>query len=113
MITAVRRKRDGLLADIQIVSMTIPEPRIKNAQAEHGGRKSDWEVVEIDEGLWTDYNPRSKQYLNMDENGVAVLTQTEPEPVIEEESVDMAAKIQTLEEKIDRLEALIEASIRG
>lgn len=115
-ITAVRRKEDGRLADIQIVEFTVPDLRIKNAQAEHGGRKTDWEVIEIDEGLWSDYNPRSEQFLNFDENGIAALTQTEaaPEPELEPEpsAIDMPAKIQELEDKIVRLEAMIQASIR-
>lgn len=47
--TAVRRKNDGTLADIQS-SANRPaavEARIANAIKQHGGAAADWELVEL------------------------------------------------------------------
>lgn len=83
MITAVRRKVDGLLADVQ-ESAFFPadtSPRLQNAIAQLGGTAEDWAVYEVPASEWQNINLFGRQFATLSNNQITTLAQSNP-PVL-------------------------------
>jgi hypothetical protein len=89
--TFVRRVSDGLLADIQ-QGPALSEnttPRINNAIAQFGGAASDWQALEVPDGLWVNINPLARQLATVANGQITSISQsTPPQAALSASTVD-------------------------
>lgn len=114
MITAVRRRSDGLLEDLQGISVSGDElvidvaARIRNAQAAAGGSTEDWQVVRLADEVTIEAG--YVVYGTVDEAGVvqsvtygkAIDIPPEPEPEVTLE--ELKTRVEELQRLIERME---------
>lgn len=100
MLTAVRRKTDGLLVDIQAMgefpTSEQQQKRLQNAIQQIGGTVSNWEVYLVPNEVWIGINTFARQFATIAEGAITGITQSTPPSVnpnkvqIQNDGVDQA-----------------------
>jgi hypothetical protein len=117
--TAVRRKSDGFLADIQ-TSMRMPaqpDTRLTNAVNEAGGTVEDWELVIVPDSAWEGVDTQNALYAETEGNKVLSIeqkpnTRRSNDSMTVQPSFQIAAsqwKKLSLAEKVDALRDVLAA----